>query len=90
MKKIRGDKTSGVIIHTNMEISQENSLCSYLYLKLKCHGFFVLCFLLQNWRTAVQNKSCPGWRAAQGERRKVLRKGSRSINTVQENLYACK
>jgi hypothetical protein len=31
MKKIRGDKP--------MEISQGNSLCSYLYLKLKCHLF---------------------------------------------------
>jgi hypothetical protein len=37
MKKIRGDKPIGVIIQTYLEISQENSLCSYLYLKLKCH-----------------------------------------------------
>jgi hypothetical protein len=34
MKKIRGDKPIGVIIHTYMEISQENSLHTYLYLKL--------------------------------------------------------
>jgi hypothetical protein len=33
MKKIRGDKPVGVIIHTYMEISQGNSLYSYLYLK---------------------------------------------------------
>jgi hypothetical protein len=33
MKKIRGDKAVGVMIHIYMEISQGNSLCSYLYLK---------------------------------------------------------
>jgi hypothetical protein len=32
MKKIRGDPF-GVIIYTDMAISQGNSLCSYLYLK---------------------------------------------------------
>jgi hypothetical protein len=42
MKKIRGDKPSGLIIHTDMEISQGNSLCSYLYLKLKCHVFYII------------------------------------------------
>jgi hypothetical protein len=39
MKKIRGEKPSGVIIHMHMEISQGNSLCVYLYVKLKCHVF---------------------------------------------------
>jgi hypothetical protein len=38
MKKIRGDKSTGVIIHA-WKISQGNFLCNYLYLKLKCHGF---------------------------------------------------
>jgi hypothetical protein len=33
MKKIKVDKSIGVIIHIYMEISQANSLCSYLYLK---------------------------------------------------------
>jgi hypothetical protein len=33
MKKIRGDKLIGVIIHIYMEISQENSPCIYLYTK---------------------------------------------------------
>jgi hypothetical protein len=42
MKKIRGDKPIGVKIHMYMEISQGNFLCSYLYLKLKSHGF---CFI---------------------------------------------
>jgi hypothetical protein len=40
MKKIRGDKTIESITNICMEISQGNSLCSYLYLKLeKCHSF---------------------------------------------------
>jgi hypothetical protein len=33
MKKIIGDKPIGVLIHIYREISQGNSLCSYLYLK---------------------------------------------------------
>jgi hypothetical protein len=43
MNKIRGDKPIGVIIHIYMEISQENSLCSYLYLKqnkMSCFLFY--------------------------------------------------
>jgi hypothetical protein len=32
MKKVRGDKPMGVIIHY-MKLSQGNSLCTYLYLK---------------------------------------------------------
>jgi hypothetical protein len=44
MKKIRGAKISRIIIHTYIEISQGNSLCTCLYLKLKCH-VFVLYFL---------------------------------------------
>jgi hypothetical protein len=46
MKKIRGDKPVGVIIHIYKEISQENSLCSYLYLKqTKCHVFSFYLFI---------------------------------------------
>jgi hypothetical protein len=42
MKKIRGDKPTGVIIHIHMEILQGNSLCSYLYLKqAKMSCFFL-------------------------------------------------
>jgi hypothetical protein len=33
MKKIKGDKSTEIIIHKCMEISQGNSLCSYLFLK---------------------------------------------------------
>jgi hypothetical protein len=45
MKKIRGDKPTGVIMHIHMENHKETPY-SYLYLnKLKCHFFFVLSFL---------------------------------------------
>jgi hypothetical protein len=53
MKKLR-DKPSGVIVHTNMEISQGNTLCSYLYLKLKCHAFHFLFSLFSS--TKSENK----------------------------------
>jgi hypothetical protein len=52
-KKNRRDKLVSVIIHTYMEMSQGNCLCSYL--KQTKMSFF---FLLQNWRTGRQNKSC--------------------------------
>jgi hypothetical protein len=42
MRKIRGDKPTGIIIYTYIEMSQGNSLYSDLYLKLKCHVF---CFI---------------------------------------------
>jgi hypothetical protein len=47
MKKIRGDKPIGVIIHTHMEISQGNSLCKYLYFKqakMSCFSFYFFSF----------------------------------------------
>jgi hypothetical protein len=46
MKKIRGDKPIGLIIHIYMELSQGNSQC---YLKLKCHVFHFI-FSLTNRR----------------------------------------
>jgi hypothetical protein len=44
MKKIRGDKAIGVMIHIYMAIPQGNALCSYLYLKLakmSCFSFYL-------------------------------------------------
>jgi hypothetical protein len=40
MKKITADEPAGFIIHVDMEISQGNSLCSYLYLKQARTSFF--------------------------------------------------
>jgi hypothetical protein len=44
MKKVRGDKPIGVAIHLYMEISQRNSLCSYLYLKQAKNVMFLSFF----------------------------------------------
>jgi hypothetical protein len=38
MKKTK-DETIGVIIHLYMKMSQGNSLCTYIYFKLKYHVF---------------------------------------------------
>jgi hypothetical protein len=44
MKKNRGNEPSRVMIHRYMEISQGNSLCSYLYLKQAKMSFFNFLF----------------------------------------------
>jgi hypothetical protein len=44
MKKIRGDKPVGVVVHICKDILQGNSLCSYLYLKqvkMSCISFYL-------------------------------------------------
>jgi hypothetical protein len=63
MKKIREDKPTGVIIHTYMEVSQGNSLCSYLYLKLKCHDFHFIFSLTksENRKEEQVLSSGEGW-----------------------------
>jgi hypothetical protein len=63
MKKHRTDEPTGIIVHIYMEISQENSLCSHLYLKQAKMSFFS--FLpLQNQRTGERNRSWRGRRVA--------------------------
>jgi hypothetical protein len=64
MKKIRGDKPIGVTIHIYMEISQGNSLCSYLYLKqAKISWFSFLSFLFfSSTKSENRGSSCPGQR----------------------------
>jgi hypothetical protein len=55
-----------------MEISQGNSLCSYVYLKLKCYGF---CFIyslfsptkLENRRVEQVLPKGEGWHQWEGE-----------------------
>jgi hypothetical protein len=53
------DEPTGVVIHTCMETTQGNSLCSYLSLKLAktpCFSFSFMFFILQNQRTGGQNR----------------------------------
>jgi hypothetical protein len=68
-----------------MEISQENSICSYLYLKLKFHVFYFLFSLFSptkpdNGKTEQVLPRGEGWHQEEGE---VLRKGGRMVSTVQ-------
>jgi hypothetical protein len=94
MKKITGDKPVGIIIHTYMEISQGNSLCSYLYLKqakMSCFSFDLFSFfLLQNRRTGGQNKSYPREKAVTSGRREVLRKEVNMVQKMCTHVCKCK
>jgi hypothetical protein len=82
MKKIRGDKSIGVLIHIYMKTSQRNSMCSYLYFKEKkmsCfYPFRFFCTKTENKRTEqVLRGEGSGW----GE---VLVKGGKRVNAVQK------
>jgi hypothetical protein len=60
MKKIRGDKGIGVIIHGN--ITRKHPVY-YLKAKMSCFSFYLFSFFhLQNQRTGERNKFCPGGR----------------------------
>jgi hypothetical protein len=98
MKKIRGDKPIWLIIHIFMQISQENSLGSYLYpSKLKCQVCLFVCFLFSFFFYKIREQeggTSPdqggGWH--QWEEEGVGEKGSR-VNTVQKictHVYKCK
>jgi hypothetical protein len=59
VKKTKRNQPIRVITQTCMEKTKENSLCSYLYLKLAKTSrffFYLLFFLLQNQRTGGQNR----------------------------------
>jgi hypothetical protein len=48
MKKKRENEPIEVIIHIYMEISQENSMCSYLYFKQEKMTFFFLFYSIKS------------------------------------------
>jgi hypothetical protein len=95
VKKIRGDKPVGSIIHIYMEISQGNSLCSYLYLKKAKMSFFLFSSTkLENKR--VEHVLRWGGReekaGTSGSGEMVGKEGSR-VNMVQNiytHVYKCK
>jgi hypothetical protein len=77
-----------------MEISQGNSLCSYLYLKQAKMSMFLLFFLFSStkMRTGGQNRSClgkgSGLQQWEGE---VTGKGEKRVNTMQKIFtHVCK
>jgi hypothetical protein len=96
MKKIRGDKPIGVIIHIYIETSQGNSLCSYLYLKQVKTSHYFLSFLFFFYKIGEQEDRivllgrggdiCLVPVVSGGE---VPGKRVRKVNTVQKNGYTC-
>jgi hypothetical protein len=75
VKKKNGEELICVVIHICMEMSEGNSLCSYLK-----QAKMSFCFLIQNQRTGGRNRSC--WElvpAGAGE----CRERCRRVNMVQ-------
>jgi hypothetical protein len=63
------DEPTGVVLHTCMETTQENSLCSYLYLKLAeilCF-FFNFCFSSVKSENRGWNRFCGGFSGTFGK-----------------------
>jgi hypothetical protein len=89
MKKTRGNELIWVIVHTYMEISQGNSLCSFCSKKQKCH-FFLFSSTKPENRKAEQvllEKGCYQWE------REVAEKAGSRVNIVQilcTDIYRCK
>jgi hypothetical protein len=83
MKKIRGDEPSGVIMHTYMEISQGNSLCSSLYLKLKCPVFRFIFFFSYKIGEQETEQSLPRGEGRHQLEGGVLQKEGGRMNMVQ-------
>jgi hypothetical protein len=76
--------TIGVVTHVYMEMSQGNSL--YSYLKQTNMSFF---FLLQNCRTVGQNGSClGGWYQWEGEEAGKVCKVANMVETL--GTHGCK
>jgi hypothetical protein len=87
MKKNTGDEPIGVIKYIYVEISQGNSLYSYLYYKQKMILFFLFSTKLQNRRMA---QVLPRAGAGTSERGEEVGKGCRRVNTVQKLCtYIC-
>jgi hypothetical protein len=64
LKRTRRDEPIGALIHICMETTQENSLCSYLYLKLakmSCFPFYLLCFFLYKIREQEGGTGSAWW-----------------------------
>jgi hypothetical protein len=70
VKRTGRDEPIGVVIHICVEITQGNSLYSYLYLKLAktpCSSFFFVWFFFYKIRDQEGGTGCVG----QGEERRV-------------------
>jgi hypothetical protein len=68
-----------------MEISQGNSLCSYIYLKqAKMSGFSFCLFSSTKLESGWWNRFCRGQGVSTSEKEEVAGKGARMMNMVQK------
>jgi hypothetical protein len=67
MKKNRRHKPIGIIIYKYMEMSQENSVCSYLYLKLAKMSLFLSFFFYKYWEQVGKTGPAGGKKGVGGE-----------------------
>jgi hypothetical protein len=80
MKKNRGEESIGIIIQVYMELSQGNSLCSYLkQAKVSIFSFSFYKISEQEGRTGPAEG---GGRSSTSERGKVVGKVCRRVNMV--------
>jgi hypothetical protein len=85
VKKTGRDEPVGVVKHICIETTQENSLCSYLYLtpeKTPCFSFYLLCFFFHKIR---EQEGGTGWGCG--------RERDKRMNPVQimyTHVYKCK
>jgi hypothetical protein len=64
VKRTGRDELFGVVIHICMETTQDNFLCSYLYLKLAktpCISNYVLCFFFYKIGEQEGRRGSVGW-----------------------------
>jgi hypothetical protein len=84
MKKNRGDELILVKVHIYMEILQENSLHSFLYLKQEKMSFLKICFFpIQSENKRAEQVLSREGTVASG-REDTVGKGGRRINIVQK------
>jgi hypothetical protein len=81
MKKNRRDEPIGVLMPIYIELSQGNSLCSYLYLRQAKMSFFFLFYSTNSENRRVEQVPHRG--IGTSGRRKVVGRGNRRVNMVQ-------
>jgi hypothetical protein len=87
MKKIRGGKPIGVIIHIYMEISQGNTLYRYLYLKhtkMSCFSLYLLSFFSTKSENRKVEQVLPRGESWHQWKEEVMGKRDRRVNAVHK------
>jgi hypothetical protein len=78
VKRTTGDEPIGFAIYICMEITQGNSLCNYLYLKLaKCHAFLFIFSVISSKIGEQEGRTGSGRGVGTSGRGEVVGKGVR-------------